>query len=291
VVFVILDGSALSKKKKDDYTARVSSLRAMLGRAPALHVVLVGDDPASHVYVGHKEKLCKAVGVTSEIHRLASNTSTEDLKSLILKLNEDQSVDGVLVQLPLPEKLKNFDPLMFIDPKKDVDGLSPVNMGLMIKGAAYAEPCTPKGIITLLKANNIQIEGLRACVVGRSETVGWPMAWMLTRENATVTVCHSKTKDLAEVLKNCDLVVAAVGRPEFIHASMLKAGAIIVDVGVHRKPDGRLVGDVKNEGLKEKGIVWSPVPGGVGPMTVSTLIENLLCLVEKRKQFNNLENV
>ena len=277
---MILDGSSLSKKKKADYAPRAESLSSRLGRKPALHVVLVGGDPASQVYVGHKEKLCKAVGVKSEIHRLEESTTEEELKSLILKLNGDPGVDGVLVQLPLPVSLKSFDPLMFIDPKKDVDGLSPINMGLMIKGKAYAEPCTPKGIITLLKSNNIQLEGLKACVVGRSETVGWPMAWMLTRENATVTVCHSKTKDLLNTLKESDLVVAAAGRPEFIDAESLKHGAIVVDVGIHRLPNGKLVGDVKNSGLEEKGIVWSPVPGGVGPMTVSTLVENLFGLIE-----------
>ena len=279
---MILDGSALSKKKKEDYISRVEALTQNIGRPPALHVVLVGGDPASQVYVGHKERLCKAVGVTSKVHRLSDQTSVEELKALIYKLNDDQSVDGVLVQLPLPKGLKGFDPLMYIDPKKDVDGLSPMNMGLMVKGEAYAEPCTPKGIISLLKANNVNIEGLSACVVGRSETVGWPMAWMLTRENATVTVCHSRTKNLEAKLKDADLVIAAAGKPEFIKSDSLKSGAIVVDVGIHRLPDGKLVGDVKTDGLEEKGISWSPVPGGVGPMTVSTLVENLFSLVEKR---------
>ena len=281
---MVLNGSALSREKKEDYEAQVKSLSIELGRAPALHVVLVGEDPASQVYVGHKERLCKSVGVTSQIHRLDEDAPEEELRSLILKLNEDDSVDGVLVQLPLPKGLKGFDPLIYIDPKKDVDGLSPLNMGLMIKGEAFAEPCTPKGIITLLKANNIQIEGLKACVVGRSGTVGWPMAWMLTRENATVTVCHSRTRNLDEVLKEADLVVAAAGKPEFISAESLKPGAIVVDVGIHRLPDGKLVGDVNNSGLKEKGIVWSPVPGGVGPMTVSTLVENLFSLIAKKRR-------
>ena len=279
---MILDGSDLAKKKKKDYVLEVESLVLKLGRAPALHVVLVGDDSASQVYVKHKEKFCKAVGVTSKIHRLSGGTSPAELKSFILKLNENKAVDGILVQLPLPEGLKDFDPLMHIDPRKDVDGLSPMNMGLMIKGEAYAEPCTPKGIITLLKSNKIKIEGLKACVVGRSEIVGWPMAWMLTRENATVTVCHSKTKNLKETLKEFDLVIAAAGKAELIDAKDLKLGAIVVDVGIHRLPDGRLIGDVKTSGLKEKGIVWSPVPGGVGPMTVSTLIENLFSLIGRR---------
>ena len=277
---MILDGLALSKRKKEDFIKRADSFSRKSGRAPCLHVVLVGADPASQVYVGRKEKFCKSVGVMSKMHRLGESTSEGELKSLIESLNGDDSVDGLLVQLPLPKKLQNFDPLMLIDPKKDVDGLSPFNMGLMIKGEAYAEPCTPKGIISLLKANNIKLEGLRACVVGRSETVGWPMAWMLTRENATVTVCHSKTERLEECLKEADLVVAAAGRREFIAAESLKEGAIVVDVGIHRLPGGGLVGDVKTEGLKEKKITWSPVPGGVGPMTVCTLVENLLSLVE-----------
>lgn len=279
---MILDGSALSKQKKEDFVKKVDVLSQKLGRSPSLHVVLVGDDPASQVYVGHKEKLCRAVGVTSVLHKIKSDISEAELKSLIEDLNEDSKVDGVLVQLPLPEALRSFDPLMFIDPKKDVDGLSPFNMGLMIKGEAYAEPCTPKGIISLLKANDIELDGKKACVVGRSETVGWPMAWMLTRENATVTVCHSKTKDLDSYLKEADIVIAAAGRAEFISAESLKAGSIVVDVGIHRLPSGKLVGDVKSEGLEDKKITWSPVPGGVGPMTVSTLVENLFGLIELR---------
>ncbi len=282
MVVLILDGSALSQKKKLNYVKRVKYLTEKLGRAPSLHVVLVGEDPASQVYVGHKEKLCIATAVTSKLHKLDSKTTKEELKSLILKLNNDSNVDGLLVQLPLPESLKGFDPLMYIDPRKDVDGLSPMNMGLMIKGEAFAEPCTPKGIIELLREHSIELEGLKACVIGRSETVGWPMAWMLTRENATVTVCHSKTKNLKDSLKSFDLVVAAAGRPEFVSAADLKEGAIVVDVGIHRGKDAKLVGDFNPEGSEEKNLSYSPVPGGVGPMTVSTLLENLFSLIESK---------
>lgn len=275
---MILSGKELSKSKKEEFKATVESLKEQTGRAPSLHVVLVGEDPASKVYVGHKEKLCQSVGVTSVIHRLAKNTEASELKTLIKELNEDNQVDGILVQLPMPESLKGFDPLKYIDPKKDVDGLSSLNMGLMIKNEAYAEPCTPKGIIELLKANKINLEGLQAAVIGRSEIVGWPMAWMLTRENATVTVCHSKTKNIDEILKKADLVVVAAGKPHFVDQSMLKDNAVVIDVGIHRSESGKLIGDVNPEGFSAKNISHSPVPGGVGPMTVSTLVDNLIGL-------------
>ena len=275
---MILSGKELSKSKKEDFKSSVDDLKEKTGRAPSLHVVLVGEDPASKVYVGHKEKLCQTVGVTSVIHRLESTTQASELKGLIERLNKDEDVDGILVQLPMPPSLSGFDPLKFIDPKKDVDGLSSLNMGLMIKNEAYAEPCTPKGIIELLKANEIKLEGTKAAVIGRSEIVGWPMAWMLTRENATVTVCHSKTRNIDEILKNSDLVVAAAGRPHFVNQNMLKDGAVVVDVGIHRTEAGKLIGDVNPEGFAERNISHSPVPGGVGPMTVSTLVDNLIGL-------------
>ena len=285
---MILDGKKLSKSKKQEFKTTVESLKDKTGRAPSLHVVLVGGDPASQVYVGHKEKLCQSVGVTSVVHRLESTVEAQDLKKLIESLNLDDEVDGILVQLPMPEALKKFDPLKYIDTKKDVDGLSSLNMGLMIKNQAYAEPCTPKGVIELLKANKIKIEGLKAAVIGRSEIVGWPMAWMLTRENATVTVCHSKTRNIDEILKSSDLIIAAAGRPHFVNKDMLKINAVVVDVGIHRGESGKLIGDVNPEGFSEKNITYSPVPGGVGPMTVATLVENLIGLyIIKTKEISS----
>ena len=279
---MILSGKNFAKERLEGFKARSKAVLAAKGRRPHLTVVLVGSDPASQVYVGHKKKQCEAVEIKSTQIELSENCSEELLKKTISDLNGDESVDGILVQLPLPEGLSGFDPSDFIVASKDVDGLTAENMGLMIKGRAYAEPCTPKGVIELLKRNDIQISGKRAAVLGRSQIVGWPMAWMLTRENATVTVCHSKTKALKQTIKESDIVVVAAGKPEFLNKDDFKQGAVVVDVGIHRMEDGKLTGDVDTKGMEEKGISYTPVPGGVGPMTVSQLLDNVLTLVERK---------
>ncbi len=276
---VILNGRDLAKIRLEGFRERVEAAKLKLGRMPNLSVVVVGDDPASKVYVGHKEKQCRLVGIESQVLRLSEDISAEELSVQIEELNSSKGVDGILVQLPLPKHLSNFDPSEKIIPQKDVDGLTAQNMGLMIKSKAYAEPCTPKGIIALLKHYDCSLSGKKAAVLGRSQIVGWPMAWMLTRENATVTVCHSKTKDLDQILKESDVVVVAVGKPKFLKKESFKKGAVVVDVGMHRLENGKLAGDVNTEGFEEAGISYSPVPGGVGPMTVNQLLENLIELV------------
>lgn len=279
---IVLDGKSFAAKRMPSFRERALKLAKKLGRKPRLSVILVGDDPASRVYVGHKEKQCRAAEIESQVLRLAANISAEDLASEISELNNNDEVDGVLVQLPLPEHLLGFDPSEHILPNKDVDGLTAENMGLMVKGKAYAEPCTPKGVIALLKEHEIPLEGKKAAVLGRSQIVGWPMAWMLTRENATVTVCHSRTENLKEVLIDSDVVVVAAGKPLFLNQSFFKKGAVVVDVGIHRLDSGKLAGDVDTEGLLEKGVSYSPVPGGVGPMTVNQLLQNLIELAERK---------
>lgn len=279
---MILDGKKLASERVEGFSEEVKELSMRLDRAPRLCVVLVGEDPASQVYVGHKQKQCEKVGIESHLVRMPKETTREDLRKKLASLNADVKVDGILVQLPLPEHLQDFDPSEEILPQKDVDGLTAANMGLMIKGRSYAEPCTPKGIISLLKNYGVDLKGKKAAVIGRSQIVGWPMAWMLTRENATVTVCHSKTEDLRSILKDSDVVVVAAGRPEFLDKSSFKKGASVIDVGIHRKENKKLVGDVNTQGFLEAGLSYSPVPGGVGPMTVNTLLENLIGLVKHK---------
>jgi len=285
---LILDGKKFAKERLEGFKKRAETLLADSGRKPHLAVVLVGSDPASKVYVGHKKKQCEAVGIQSTQVELPETCSKNQLMKAISDLNADSSVDGILVQLPLPKALSGFDPSEHILPQKDVDGLTATNMGLMIKGRAFAEPCTPKGVIELLKANGVEISGQKATVLGRSQIVGWPMAWMLTRENATVTVCHSKTEDLEAVLKNSDIVVAAIGKPKFLNQKHFKPGAVVVDVGIHRLENGKLAGDVDVKGFDESDISYTPVPGGVGPMTVSQLLGNLLNLMEQSAAKENI---
>lgn len=279
---LILDGKKCAQERLEGFKKRSLRVFDAIGRQPHLAVVLVGSDPASQVYVGHKEKQCGAAEIKSTVLKLEARISKEDLTFEIKKLNESTDVDGILVQLPLPKTLEGFDPSDYILPEKDVDGLTAQNMGLMIKDKAFAEPCTPKGVVELLKQNGVSLEGKKAVVLGRSQIVGWPMAWMLTRENATVTVCHSKTLGMEQILKESDLVVAAVGKPEFLNEAHFKEGAVVVDVGIHRLESGKLTGDVNTSGLLDKKISYTPVPGGVGPMTVSQLLDNLISLVERK---------
>jgi methylenetetrahydrofolate dehydrogenase (NADP+)/methenyltetrahydrofolate cyclohydrolase len=270
----ILDGKKLSAEIRASIKEETALLREK-GIVPGLAVVLVGDDPASKVYVGQKEKGCLEAGFASFLHRLPDSTTQEELLALIGRLNGDPSVHGILVQLPLPPQIDPDTVLAAIRPEKDVDGFHPVNIGRLVAGLPACEPCTPKGILRLLKSTGIPLAGKETVVIGRSNIVGKPVALMLLAESATVTVCHSRTRDLAEHVRRADVLVAAVGKPRFVTADMVKEGAVVVDVGINRLEEG-LVGDVDYGPVSEKASWITPVPGGVGPMTIAMLLENTL---------------
>jgi len=270
----ILDGKKLSAEIRASVKEETAFLREK-GIVPGLAVVLVGDDPASKVYVGQKEKGCLEAGFASFLHRLPDSTTQEELLDLIGRLNGDASVHGILVQLPLPRQIDPDTVLAAIRPEKDVDGFHPVNVGRLVAGLPACEPCTPKGILRLLKSTGIPLAGKEAVVIGRSNIVGKPVALMLLAESATVTVCHSRTKDLAEHVRRADILVAAIGKPRFVTADMVKEGAVVVDVGINRLEEG-LVGDVDFGPVSEKAAWITPVPGGVGRMTIAMLLENTL---------------
>jgi methylenetetrahydrofolate dehydrogenase (NADP+)/methenyltetrahydrofolate cyclohydrolase len=275
-----LDGRTLAQQWRQELKTRILQWQQASGVTPCLAVVLVGEDPASQVYVSHKIKACAEVGIKSVEKRLGAETSQEELDQLVDDLNQDPSVHGILVQLPLPEGLSEKKTIDRIHPLKDVDGLSVENLGLLAAGRMRVAPCTPYGVIQLLKHNDIEIAGKNAVVIGRSQIVGKPMALLLLQENATVTVCHSQTQNLREHLHAADIVVVAAGRPEFLGRDDFKPGAVIVDVGIHRKDDGKLCGDVRYDELLETAAALSPVPGGVGPMTIAMLLENTLKLAQ-----------
>lgn len=270
----ILDGKKIAAEIRASVKGETRLLKER-GIVPGLAVVLVGDNPASKVYVGQKEKGCLEAGFASFLHRLPGGTSQKDLLDLISKLNADPLVHGILVQLPLPDQIDEEKVIAAIKPEKDVDGFSPVNMGRLVAGMSAIEPCTPKGIMRLLEASGIELAGKEAVVIGRSNIVGKPVALMLLAKSATVTVCHSRTRDLDAHTKRADILVAAVGRPRFVTADMVKDGVVVIDVGINRLEEG-LVGDVDFEGVSEKASWITPVPGGVGPMTIAMLLENTL---------------
>lgn len=270
----ILDGKRLAAEIKADVKERTALLRQR-GVTPGLAVVLVGEDPASKVYVGQKEKGCLEAGFASFLHRLPELTSQGELLALIERLNSDRTVHGILVQLPLPGQIDPDTVLAAIRPDKDVDGFHPVNIGRLVAGLPASEPCTPKGIMRLLKSTGLPLSGKEAVVIGRSNIVGKPVALMLLAESATVTICHSRTEDLAAHARRADILVAAVGKPRFVTGDMVKEGAIVVDVGINRLEEG-LVGDVDYEPAAERASWITPVPGGVGPMTIAMLLENTL---------------
>lgn len=270
----ILDGKRLAAEIKADVKERTALLRQR-GVTPGLAVVLVGEDPASKVYVGQKEKGCLEAGFASFLHRLPESTSQGELLALIERLNSDRTVHGILVQLPLPGQIDPDTVLAAIRPDKDVDGFHPVNIGRLVAGLPASEPCTPKGIMRLLKSTGLPLSGKEAVVIGRSNIVGKPVALMLLAESATVTICHSRTEDLAAHARRADILVAAVGKPRFVTGDMVKEGAIVVDVGINRLEEG-LVGDVDYEPAAERASWITPVPGGVGPMTIAMLLENTL---------------
>ena len=259
---------------------------AAAGRAPCLAVILVGEDPASQVYVRNKHRACEACGITPLQYTLPADTEEAALLELIGKLNTDDGVDGILCQLPLPAHINETKITDAILPEKDVDGFHPVNVGKMLSGKDCFLPCTPAGVIEMLKYENIPIAGKHAVVIGRSNIVGKPAAALLLRENATVTVCHSRTENLKEVVLSADIVVAAVGRPRFVTADMLKPGCAVIDVGINRLPDGTLAGDVDFAAAKEVAGAITPVPGGVGPMTIAMLMENTVKSAKHRLGVN-----
>jgi len=276
----IIDGKALAKSVEKQLKADVAKITPLLGRAPGLAVVLVGDDPASQVYVASKSKKAKRCGIEVCDLKLPSSTDNETLQSELRALSARTDVDGILLQLPLPSSLDEFQALSCIAPDKDADGLHPTNQGLLLRGAPAPRPCTPKGCLSLVEEgrrllgldNNLQ--GLHAVVVGRSILVGKPLALMLLDRHCTVSICHSRTRDLAEECRRADVIVAAVGRANIINEEMIKPGAIIIDVGINRLEDGRLVGDVDFEGASKLAGAITPVPGGVGPMTIAMLLSN-----------------
>ena len=270
----IIDGKAISAQLREQLKKDVTELKSK-GITPGRAVVLVGDDPASAVYVRNKEKGCEEIGIHSVVHRLGANSSQEQLIALIHSLNQDKSIHGILIQLPLPAHLDEHAVLREVNPNKDVDGLHVVTAGRLMVGETGFKPCTPKGVIHLIKTTGTDISGKSAVVVGRSNMVGKPVALMLMEENATVTMCHSRTQNLAQVCAGADILVAAIGRPEMITGDFIKPGAVVIDVGT-TKVDGKLKGDVLFEQAVQKAAYITPVPGGVGPMTITMLLENTI---------------
>ena len=279
----LIDGKALSAQIREDIKKEVEEVVAK-GITPGLAVVLVGEDPASQVYVRNKEKSCIELGMHSEVYRLPEETSEEELLALIDKLNKDENIHGILVQLPVPKHINEDKVIDAISVEKDVDGFSPANVGSLLIGKDAFEPCTPRGCIELTKSNGVDIKGKKAVVVGRSNIVGKPVAVMLLRENATVTICHSKTVNLKEEVLAADIIVAAIGKAGFITADMIKPGAIVIDVGINRLENGKLAGDVDQAALREMDYdcYLTPVPGGVGPMTITMLMKNTLVSAKRK---------
>ncbi|HYJ30793.1 MAG TPA: bifunctional methylenetetrahydrofolate dehydrogenase/methenyltetrahydrofolate cyclohydrolase FolD [Allosphingosinicella sp.] len=276
-----IDGKAFAAGLRARVAAAVAAFAGATGRPPGLAVVLVGDDPASDVYVRAKVKATREAGMESFEHRLPATASQDELVALVRRLSEDESVDGILVQLPLPPGIDDRKVIEAIDPAKDVDGFHPVNVGRLAVGEEALVPCTPLGCLMLLKERLGDLAGLDAVVIGRSNIVGKPMAQLLLRESCTVTIAHSRTRDLPEVVRRADIVVAAVGRPEMVKGDWLKPGATVIDVGINRV-DGRLAGDVDFASASEVAGAISPVPGGVGPMTIAVLLRNTLVAAHAR---------
>lgn len=269
----IIDGKRISQEIKDELKQRVAELKEQ-GLTGCLAVVQVGQDPASSVYVRNKKRACAYIGIESRSYELAEETTEEELLALLAQLNEDPKVNGILVQLPVPEHMDENRIIQAISPKKDVDGFHPQNVGALVSGLPGYVSCTPAGIIQLLKRSGISIEGKSCVVIGRSNIVGKPMAVLMLRENATVTIAHSRTQNLREVCKQADILIVAVGKPKMIDASYIKEGAVVIDVGIHRGDDDKLCGDVDFESASAHAQAITPVPGGVGPMTIAMLMHN-----------------
>ena len=272
---VLIDGKKVSTEIRGRLEKETAELKTKIGRTPGLATVLVGEDPASAVYVRNKNKICHEIGFQSFGQNLSAETTEEELLNIIKKLNSNDEVNGILVQLPLPDHIDSEKILLSIDPEKDVDGFHPINVGKLAIGNALLTPCTPTGIIALLDYYKIEIAGKNAVVLGRSNIVGKPVAHLLLQRHATVTICHSKTKNLQQVTRQADILIAAVGRPHFVNSDMVKEGTVVIDVGINRV-DGKLTGDVDFDQVAEKAGLITPVPGGVGPMTIALLMENTL---------------
>lgn len=271
----MMDGKALSQKVRAQLKLKVDEYKAKYSRVPGLAVILVGEDPASQVYVRMKNKNCEEAGYKSIVNRMPDTTTTEELLAVVEQYNNDDTINGILVQLPLPKQIDEHKVLYSIKPEKDVDGFHPFNVGLMNIGEETLYPCTPYGCMKFLEEYGIDTTGKNAVVIGRSNIVGKPMASLLLKANCTVTVCHSKTKNMAEICRQADILVAAIGKPEFVTADFVKEGAVILDVGINRVDD-KLVGDVAYEEVSKKASCITPVPGGVGPMTIAMLLANTM---------------
>lgn len=279
----VIDGKAIAAKIRGELTAKVADLKSK-GIVPGLAVVLVGEDPASKVYVSMKEKACSDVGIFSDEYKLSAETSETELLSLIAKLNADRKINGILVQLPLPKHINTEKVLEAISPDKDVDGFHPYNVGRLMVGKPTFQPCTPYGVMIMMKEIGLDLTGKNVVVVGRSNIVGKPVAMMCLQQHATVTICHSRTKNLADVVRSADVVIAAVGVPEMIKGDWIKEGAVVIDVGVNRVGEKKLVGDVEYAAAFERASAITPVPGGVGPMTITMLLYNTVDSAAKSNQ-------
>jgi len=272
----IIDGNKIAQEIRNEVRLKTRELRQQTGIIPGLAVILVGDDPASQVYVGRKARACAEVGFLSREYKLPAETEEKKLLKIIKKLNKDDQIHGILVQLPLPGHISTENIIAAIDPDKDVDGFHPYNVGGLMTGTPLFVPCTPRGIMELIARSGIDLKGKEAVVVGRSNIVGKPMAMLLLAQNATVTMCHSRTKDLPSVTRRADVLIAAIGKPRMITADMVKEGAVVIDVGVNRLESGKLAGDVAFDEVAPKTSAITPVPGGVGPMTIAMLMKNTL---------------
>lgn len=275
----LIDGKAISAEIKNECRIKAEEFKKK-GIEPCLAVILVGNDPASSIYVNNKKKACEYVGIKSLSYELSEETREEELLELIDKLNKDQTVNGILVQLPLPGHINEDKVIKAISPLKDVDGFHTTNVGALCIGEPGFVSCTPAGVIELLKRSNVEISGKNCVVIGRSNIVGKPMALLMLRENATVTICHSKTTNLKEICKTADILIVAIGKPRFIDASYVKDGAVVIDVGIHRDENNKMCGDVDFESVKDIASKITPVPGGVGPMTIAMLMSNCVSAIE-----------
>ena len=270
----LIDGKALALQVRERLATESAAVLAKTGMKPGLATILVGDDPASHLYVKSKQKACDAAGIYIDDHKLPASTTQAELLALIEKENADPKIHGILVQLPLPKHIDSKVVLEAVSPDKDADGFHPYNFGRLVEGHPVFEACTPKGVIKMIESTGVNIEGKRAVVLGRSNIVGKPLALMLLQRNATVTICHSKTKDLPAVCREAEILLVAIGKAKFVTAEMVRDGAVVIDVGTNRLPNGKVVGDVDFEPVSQKAGWISPVPGGVGPMTIAMLLDN-----------------
>ncbi|MCI5609966.1 MAG: bifunctional methylenetetrahydrofolate dehydrogenase/methenyltetrahydrofolate cyclohydrolase FolD [Roseburia sp.] len=278
-MYQVIDGKKISQEIKDELKEKAAAM-AKEGKKVALAVIQVGNDPASSVYVRNKKKACEYIGIESLSYELPEETTEEELVALIERLNADAGVNGILVQLPLPEQINEEKIIQTISPDKDVDGFHMQNVGALCTGGKGYVSCTPLGIITLLKRSGIEIAGKRCVVMGRSNIVGKPMAMLLLRENGTVTICHSKTQDMKEITRQADILVVAIGKPKFVDETYVKEGAVVIDVGIHRNAENKLCGDVDFDKVAPHTSAITPVPGGVGPMTIAMLMNNCVSSVE-----------